>query len=123
MNAGSIISMRGFYRGRSRFSFCENKDLHTFIEAKHFNPFPELLFNFSGLVLEMMKEVIDRNGSELHPKHISPALILSGNGNDHSKKIQQSLMGRFNVNIIFGLFYNSTQMQSKNVCTIGSRNI
>lgn len=121
IDSESIKYNKGFYRNRNRFSYSKNKNLQTFIEAKHMNPFPSLLFSFSGLVLEMMGEIIQNECSTKNPKHISPSLVLSGNGNSHSKKIQEALMKRYNLNIIFGLFFQSTKMHSQEVKKIGTR--
>jgi len=123
IQSNTIKSKTGFYKNSNRFSYCENKSLQTFIEAKHLNPFPELLFSFCGLVLEMMNEAIQGGDFEKMPIHISPSLVLSGNGNRHTKRIRDSLMKRYNVNIIFGLFFNPTQMHSSDVCKIGTRKI
>jgi len=121
VNSESIQYKKGFYKNKNRFSYCKNVNLQTFIEAKHIHPFPGILFSFSGLVLEMMSEIIQNKPSENIPKHISPSLVLSGNGNLHSKRIQESLMKRYNVNVIFGLFYKSSRMHSKEVRKIGTR--
>ena len=121
VDSESMQYKKGFYKNRNRLSYCKNKNLQTFIEAKHMYPFPGLLFSFNGLVLEMMGEIIQNECSTRNPKHISPALVLSGNGNPHTKKIQRALMERYNLNIIFGLFFKSTQMHSKEVNKIGTR--
>lgn len=47
-------------RSGRRHSFVANSDLVTFAEVKHINPFPEVLFNFTGLVLEFMPDLIEK---------------------------------------------------------------
>lgn len=118
----SIKLLKGFYHNR-RFAYCPNEDLQTFFECKHLNPFPEVLFSYVGLLHEMMNEAFQGRESTSIPKHMSPSLIFSGNGNDHSIKIKQILMERYNVNIIFGLFYKESQMTSRGIRKIGQRNV
>ena len=121
INEGTIESTKKQYRDNRRFSFCKNNHLQTFFEAKHLNAFPALLFSFNGLVLEMLNEVILGECSNRIPKHPSPTLVLSGTGNKHTNRIREKLMERYNINIIFGLFYKKNQMYSSNIKKIGSR--
>ena len=110
-----------FFNGKRAFCCAENPQLQTFFECKHLYPFPEVLFSFTGLVLELMPEIIDRKQSNHLPRHIAPAIILSGGGNLHTNKIQDSLTGRYNINVLFGLFYRTSQIYSAGVRTIGRR--
>lgn len=121
INEGTIVSTKKQYRGKRRSCFCRNNNLQTFFEAKHLNAFPSLLFSFNGLVLEMLSEVILGHCSNRIPKHPSPTLVLSGNGNEHTNRIRVILMERYNINIIFGLFYRKNQLYSNTMKKIGSR--
>jgi len=58
---------------------------YTFAETKHYNPGPEMILNFVGLVNEIMPNLIDGNPPNNLPKHFGPALFISGVGNSHTK--------------------------------------
>lgn len=60
INVGSIIEDDTHYmveKSTKKFCYVANSDLQTFCEVKQFNPFPELLFSFNGMYIEMF----DRN--------------------------------------------------------------
>jgi hypothetical protein len=104
----SIISHDGVstqtINGKRR-SFIENSKLVTFFEVKNLTPFPEVLFNFMGLVNEMTPEFFGKKYFVSHEKkHIAPSLIFSGRLNNHTFKIKKSLESRYHINIIAGLF-------------------
>jgi hypothetical protein len=56
INPGSIKVSNAFYTTKLKYYYVENKDLITFGEAKNFTPFPELLFNFIGIVNELKQD-------------------------------------------------------------------
>ena len=91
----------------------QNKHLITFCEVKQFNPFPELLFNFIGVLNELKKEYMDNKGKEDSPAHIAPSLMISGKPNKQTLKIRQSLEDRYCINIFYDLFYNAKFTFSK----------
>jgi len=128
ISKGGIKSLRDyryFFSGHRAYYYACTESLQTFCEVKNLNPFPELLFNFTGLVSEIMNEVFLGKESNSRPKHIGPSLMLSGNGNYHTRKIQKTLTDRLAINIFFGLFFKAAQpfsrYYSKRVIKIGSR--
>ena len=102
-----------YYDTKTTFSFVVNKDLMSFCEVKQFNPFPELLFNFIGVLNELKKEYMVDKGKKLNPIHIAPSLMISGKPNKQTNNIKSSLENRYCVNIIYDLFYSATFTFSK----------
>ena len=86
-----------------RHSYVKNEGLVTFVEVKHLVPFPEVLFSFSGLVLEFMPRFIFEE-IEIHRKyiHICPMIVFTGVGSDHTEEIRKQLIDRYRINIVFG---------------------
>lgn len=114
INAGTIVEDEKHYmveKSSKKFCYVENKNLQTFCEVKQFNPFPELLFSFNGMYIEMVDG--DNRESKLEIKHIAPSLMLSGKGNIHTEKIRKSLEGRNSSNIIFDVFETGSITFSK----------
>ena len=105
---GKVKYTKDYYDTKTTFSYVNNKDLMTFCEVKQFNPFPELLFNFIGVLNELRKEYMTDEGLTLNPIHIAPSLMISGKPNKQTNSIKSSLEGRYCINIIYDLFYNST---------------
>jgi hypothetical protein len=58
VNPGKIRIDENFYNSNTKFYYLENCDLITFCEVKNFNPFPELIFNFIGVVNELKPKVL-----------------------------------------------------------------
>lgn len=111
-----------YYKGTRLFHYVPNNDLITFVEVKNYNPFPELLFSFIGLVYALQRNSITSNNSSQSPKHFSPMMVISGIGNYHTNKIKEKLMSEFEINIIFGLFYNTNQIKrKKEIAKIGTK--
>jgi len=102
-----------YYNTKTTFSYVENKDLMTFCEVKQFNPFPELLFNFIGVLNELKIEYMTDNGTQHPTNHIAPSLMISGKANKQTTTIKESLESRYCINIIYDLFYNATFTFSK----------
>lgn len=103
----------GYYDSQKRFSFVNNADMMSFCECKQFNPFPELLFNFIGVVNELRSGIIDNTFADMTPVQIAPSLMVSGKPNKQSLKIKYSLERRYCINIIYDLFYSRTVTFSK----------
>lgn len=100
----TIETRKDFYKRNRTFCYVKNKNLVTFAEVKHFNPFPELLFNFIGTVNEL-KGINHRIPLKIKTTlHFAPFLMISGKGNEHTDDIRQSLSSRYNINIVFDLF-------------------
>ncbi|MBK9504392.1 MAG: hypothetical protein IPO03_03315 [Bacteroidetes bacterium] len=85
----------------------------TFCEVKQFNPFPELLFNFIGVLNELKMEYMTNHSVKLPTDHIAPSLMISGKPNRQTIRIKESLEGRYCINIIYDLFYSATFTFSK----------
>ena len=110
---GKVKNTKEYYDTQKTFSYVENKDLMSFCEVKQFNPFPELLFNFIGVLNEIKREYMTDNGVNLNPPHIAPSLMISGKPNKQTKRIKDSLEDRYCINIIYDLFYTGTSTFSK----------
>lgn len=110
---GKVKSTNDYYDTKTTFSFVENKDLVTFCEVKQFNPFPELLFNFIGVLNELKGEYMTDNGVPPPTTHIAPSLMVSGKPNKQTNKIKKSLEARYCINVIYDLFYTATFTFSK----------
>lgn len=113
INHGSVKYTKDYYDTKTTFSFVENEDLMTFCEVKQFNPFPELLFNFIGVLNELKKEYMMDEGTSLNPCHIAPSLMISGKPNKQTNSIKKSLESRYCINLIYDLFYSATFTFSK----------
>ena len=110
---GTVKYTKDYYDTKTTFSYVKNKDLLTFCEVKQFNPFPELLFNFIGVLNELKAEYMTDNGLKHPTEHIAPSLMISGKPNKQTTTIKQSLENRYCINIIYDLFYNATFTFSK----------
>ncbi len=86
-----------------KFFFTRNSSLLTIGEAKMMVPFPELMFGFIGVYLELFKgkkrKVIDNS------YHLAPCLFISGKCNPHTERIRNYLEGRYKLNIITDLYF------------------
>lgn len=110
---GKVKYTKEYYSTKTTFSYVENKDLMTFCEVKQFNPFPELLFNFIGVLNELKVEYMTDNGIKHSTDHIAPSLMISGKPNKQTTTIRESLESRYNINILYDLFFNATFTFSK----------
>ncbi|MDD4528005.1 MAG: hypothetical protein PHF25_08240 [Candidatus Margulisbacteria bacterium] len=96
-----------------RNSYIENSMLVTFFEAKNMVPFPEIIFSFNGIVLEVtpkfiMKQILPiKNGNNL-----CPAIVFAGKENDHTTRIIQSIKTRYGINVITGLYATKGKIYS-----------
>lgn len=113
IKANTAQTILGYYETNTRFSFVENKSLMSFCECKQFQPFPELLFNFIGVVNELRQDIIFNKFEELKPVQIAPSLMISGKPNRQTLRIKNSLESRYCVNIIYDLFYSRSITFSK----------
>jgi hypothetical protein len=110
---GKVKNTTNYYDTKKTFSYVENNDLMTFCEVKQFNPFPELLFNFIGVLNEIKKEYMTNEGETLNPPHIAPSLMISGKPNKQTNRIKESLERRYCINLIYDLFFTGTYTFSK----------
>lgn len=110
---GKVKYTTEYYDTKRTFSYAENKNMITFCEVKQFNPFPELLFNFIGVLNELKYEYILDNGKVDLLPHIAPSLMVSGKPNKQTKRIRKSLEDRYCINIFYDLFYSSSFLFSK----------
>lgn len=113
IKTGKAETTTEYYDSQKRFSYVDNVDLMSFCEVKQFNPFPELLFNFIGIINELRKDIMTDTAEEYEPVHIAPSLMISGKPNKQTLKIKYSLENRYCINIIYDLFYSGTSTFSK----------
>jgi len=100
----SIESRTDFYKRKITFCYVRNCNMITFAEVKHFNPYPELLFNFIGTVNELKGIYHAFPHKIVKTEHFAPFLMISGKSTDHTDNIRKSLTRRYNINIIYDLF-------------------
>jgi hypothetical protein len=85
-----------------RHSYVAKTDLVTFAEVKHLTPFPEVLFNFMGLILEFAPGFIDAiHAVGKTAAHPCPIITFTGAPSEHCERIQASLSSRYGINIVF----------------------
>lgn len=99
----SILIDDDFYESKMKYYFIKNKSLISFCEVKNFNPFPELLFNFIGVVNELRPNLL-RQVKKSGIRHIATSLLISGKSNRHAEKIINNLQSRYHINILCDLF-------------------
>lgn len=99
----SIIHSDNFYDSKMKYYFIENNALISFCEVKNFNPYPELLFNFIGVVNELKPQLL-RLVKNSGQSHIATTLMLSGKSNKHADRIIINLQNRYHINILSDLF-------------------
>lgn len=92
-----------FYLSKQKYYYARNRDLISFCEVKNFTPFPELLFNFIGVVNELKPNLL-RETKFSGSKHIATSLMISGKSNNHTEKIINNLQDRYHINLICDLF-------------------
>ena len=97
-----------------RHSYIENKNLITFFEVKNMNPFPEVLFSFSGIVLEVLPEFITGGKITIGTKlqHLTPSIVFSGSGSSHVEYVADRLSARYRYNVIRGLYLHKGKIYS-----------
>lgn len=110
---GSSKMTKDYYEINRRFSYVKNKDIVTFFEVKNFSPFPELIFNFMGIVNELRKEILLNEALPKKPIHLAPSLMVSGKPNKQTNKIKESLENRYCINIIYDLFESGNSKFSR----------
>ena len=103
-----------YYDTKRRFCFVKNSNMITFFEVKQFNPFPELVFNFIGIINELRKEILANNAEILLPIHLAPSLMISGKPNKQTQKIKEILEQRYCINIIYDIFNSGSGTFSRN---------
>lgn len=113
INRNKIKESTDHYETKRRFCFIENIDLITFCEVKQFNPYPELVFNFIGIVNELQKDIITNKAKAKLPIHIAPSLMVSGKANKQTQKIKEKLEERYCINIIYDIFNSGAITFSK----------
>ncbi len=103
LKSHSIKVDNEFYDTTRKYYYAENRALISFCEVKNFNPFPELLFNFIGVVNEL-KPVLLRQPKYYGKNHIATSLMMSGKANKHANRIIDNLHSRYHLNLISDLF-------------------
>lgn len=92
-----------FYNSAKKYHYVENSSLISFCEVKNFTPFPELLFNFIGVVNEL-KPLLLRKPNKTGNMHIATSLMISGKSNNHADRIINNLEDRYHINVVCDLF-------------------
>jgi len=110
---GTSKTTTKYYATKRRFSYVKNTDLITFFEVKNFNPFPELIFNFIGIVNELRNDILTNSAVSKRPIHLAPSLMVSGKPNKQTARIKQSLEERYCINILYDLFDSGISTFSK----------
>jgi hypothetical protein len=111
---GKIKISTDYYDSNRKLCYIKNSDFVTFFEVKQFNPFPELLFNFIGVVNELRKDILLNTDKIEKPIHLAPSLMVSGKPNKQAQKIKENLENRYCINIIFDIFNSGVETFSKN---------
>lgn len=110
---GKVKNSNNYYDTNRTFSYVENNNLISFCEVKQFTPYPELLFNFIGVLNELRKEYMINEGKAGELPHIAPSLMISGKPNKQTGKIRDILQKRYCINIFYDLFYSANSIFSK----------
>ena len=97
--AGAVTAPQ---KNGKKHSYISRHGLITFVEVKHLIPSPELIFSFTGLVLEFLPKFTDgKVKPNTHGQHLAPAVVFTGVPSEHSERIRSSLMRRYGFNVIF----------------------
>ncbi|RZK39898.1 MAG: hypothetical protein EOO90_17130 [Pedobacter sp.] len=99
----SIREDETFYESKMKYYYAANKDLISFCEVKNFNPYPELLFNFIGVVNELKPNLLKKR-TNCGLRHIATTLMVSGKSNKHADRIIKNLQLRYHINVLSDLF-------------------
>lgn len=94
-----------YLSSKLRLSYIDRGNLITFCEAKHYNPFPELMISFIGTVNELKPRCLD-DGEECPQadEHLAPSLMMSGAFSKQASRIRDSYEKRYFVNLFDNLF-------------------
>lgn len=103
LKRNSILIDNEFYETKTKYYYVMNRSLISFCEVKNFNPFPELLFNFIGVVNELRPNLLKKVRSS-GKYHIATSLLISGKSNNHADRIINNLQSRYHINILCDLF-------------------
>ena len=102
-------------KSKKSHSYISCQALLTFFEVKNMNPFPEVLFSFSGILYEIKPEFVLNPASlsiDTGKKHLTPSLVFSGSGGEHVESVANKLADRYGCNIIRGLYANKGKIYS-----------
>jgi hypothetical protein len=103
IKSNTILIRDDYYETKRRLCYVANQDMISFCEVKMFNPFPEILFNYIGVINELRKEIMNNTAKVSKPVHIAPSLMMSGKANKPAQKIKDELEGRYCINIFYDL--------------------
>ena len=92
------------YITKHKLTYINKENLVTFCEAKHITPFPELMINFIGTLHELKPECMSDEEGKTASEHLAPSLMISGTLGKPTKRIKNSVEGRYYVNYIDNLF-------------------
>lgn len=97
-------STEDYYLTKKKLSYIPRESFITFCEAKHLMPFPELMVNFIGTVMELKPDCIRCIGDRDSSDHIAPSLMMSGTFGKPTSRIRDSFEKRYYVNFFDNLF-------------------
>lgn len=107
----AVSDPESFYGGTKRAYYAApREELQTFVEVKAMAPFPELLFNFVGLVYEFANDIFRGKKRRRPPRHLAPSLVVSGLPSRHASKVRDTLMERIHLNIFVGFATRRAQL-------------
>jgi hypothetical protein len=100
-----------YYRATRWRHYLKNENLISFAEAKHYNPFPEILVSFIGLIHELNPNLLKKKG-EKSGSHLAPSLMFSGRGGAPVDRIKKYYEKRYSMNIFLGLVFNAGSIRN-----------
>lgn len=95
---------RDHYITKQKLTYINRDNLVTFCEAKHITPFPELMINFIGTLHELKPDCMSDEEERPASDHLAPSMMISGTFGKPTKRIKNSVEGRYYVNYLDNLF-------------------
>jgi hypothetical protein len=92
--------------------YLKNEGLISFAEAKHYNPFPEILVSFIGIIHELKPGLLQKKGRK-NGVHLAPSLMISGRGGLPVERIKSNFEKRYMLNIFLGLIFNADLIRTQ----------
>lgn len=115
------------YITKMKLTYISRDNLVTFFEAKHITPFPELMINFMGTLHELKPECMSDEVEKPASDHLAPSLMISGTFGKPTKRIKNSVEGRYYVNYLDNLFDDASvrlffsKSQLNKLATLGKK--
>lgn len=112
VNQFDTVKDHSYYHATRWRHYLKNEGLISFAEAKHYNPFPEILVSFIGIIHELNPSLLKKNGKK-SGIHLAPSLMVSGRGGAPVERIKTNFEKRYTLNIFLGLIFNTGPNWSK----------